>query len=185
MAYKLQLPPSARIHPVVHVSQLKKAIPTNAQVCTGLPNYMLSQVMVYPLHIKQDRLVRRGRKVVPQVLLRWAGLPAECTTWEPLFAMVNAYPSSPAWGHAGTPGGSNVTVTLPTWRKQSRPSKGRTHAPGYARRTCCQVGPTKQGSCNISSTDARRRGSIQNQVTWPVWLSLLPLAALLLFTCSA
>lgn len=127
VAYKLQLPPSARIHPVVHVSQLKKAIPTNAQVCTGLPNYMLSQVMVYPLHIKQDRLVRRGRKVVPQVLLRWAGLPAECTTWEPLFAMVNAYPSSPAWGHAGTPGGGNAMVTAP-YLAQAVKAKQRTDA---------------------------------------------------------
>jgi hypothetical protein len=32
VAYKLQLPPSSQIHPVIHVLQLKKALPPSAQV---------------------------------------------------------------------------------------------------------------------------------------------------------
>jgi hypothetical protein len=48
VAYKLQLPPSARIHPVVHVSKLKKAIPPQAQVCASLPSYMLTHEEVTP-----------------------------------------------------------------------------------------------------------------------------------------
>jgi hypothetical protein len=86
----------ARIHSVVHVSQLKKALPVNAQVCTGLPNYTLANLTIFPEAICVDRLVRRGNKQTPQVLIQWAGLLAECQTWEPLFAFVNAYPSSPA-----------------------------------------------------------------------------------------
>jgi hypothetical protein len=110
VAYKLQLPPSSRVHPVVHVSQLKKAVPNKAKVCTGLPSYSLCNLTIFPAAICDDRLVKRGSKLVPQVRVRWAGLPEECKTWEPLFALVNKFPSAPAWGHAGTPAGGNVTT---------------------------------------------------------------------------
>jgi hypothetical protein len=101
VAYKLQLPPFSKIHPVVHVSQLKRAVPNGDQVCTGLPNYMFSQIDVSPAAICDDKMVRRGNKLVPQVLIQWAGLPVQCTTWEPLYALVNQFPDSPAWGQAG------------------------------------------------------------------------------------
>jgi hypothetical protein len=94
---------------VVHVSQLKWAVPNGDQVCTGLPNYMSSQIDVSPAAICDDKMVRRGNKLVPQVLIRWAGLPVQCTTWEPLYALVNQFPDSPAWGQAGARRGGNVT----------------------------------------------------------------------------
>lgn len=70
VAYRLQLPPSSRIHPVVHVSQLKKALGEKDQVCSELPAYLLANVTVQPLEICADRMVRRGNKQVPQVLIR-------------------------------------------------------------------------------------------------------------------
>lgn len=111
VAYKLQLPPSSRIHPGVHVSQLKKEVPDKTKVCAALPSVELTSMRVYPAEICSDRMVRRGAKMVPQLLIKWAGLPDECKTWEPLYAIVQAYPASPAWGHAGTQAGGNVTTT--------------------------------------------------------------------------
>ena len=80
MAYKLQLPPTSRIHPVVHVSQLKKAVPDKTQVCTTLPNAVLNSLTVYPAVVCDDRMVRRGGKMVPQLLIKWAGMPEQCKT---------------------------------------------------------------------------------------------------------
>jgi hypothetical protein len=37
VAYRLQLPPTSAIHPVVHVSQLKAATGFTKEVCTSLP----------------------------------------------------------------------------------------------------------------------------------------------------
>jgi hypothetical protein len=42
----------------------------------------------------QDHLVHWGNKFVPQLLIQWNGLPQDCCTWEPLFTMIDAFPSS-------------------------------------------------------------------------------------------
>lgn len=115
VAYKLQPPPTARIHPVVHVSQLKKAVKPTDEVSSSLPiAFMRMQVKVQPAEIIEGRLVRRGNKMMPQVLIRWEGLPANCISWEPLHAMVNKFPGALAWGQAGSAGRGNVTLPLLT-----------------------------------------------------------------------
>jgi hypothetical protein len=47
--------------------------------------------------------------MVPQVKVKWSGLPSSCNTREPLYALVNAFPSAPAWGQVGSSGGGNFT----------------------------------------------------------------------------
>jgi hypothetical protein len=108
VSYKLKLPESAKIHPVIHVSQLKKAIRPTDTVCNELPLSMIDVAGVQPVRILQDRLVQRGGKQVPQLKVEWAGLPP---SWEPLFTIVNAYPNAPAWGQAGSSGAGNVTTS--------------------------------------------------------------------------
>lgn len=110
VAYKLQLPASARIHPVVHVSQLKKAIADPSAVSTDLPVMYTQMQVVQPSRICGSRMIRHGGKQIPQVQLEWEGISSSCMRWEPLFAVVAAYPDAPAWGQAAFSGEGNVTT---------------------------------------------------------------------------
>jgi hypothetical protein len=111
VSYKLDLPESARIHPVIHVSQLKKAVKPGAVVSKNLPAALLSDdIAVQPQRIIGERAIKQGNKQVSQLLIQWEGWPEECSTWENVFVVVNAFPHAPAWGQAGTRGGGIVTT---------------------------------------------------------------------------
>lgn len=83
VAYKLELPAESRIHPVIHVSQLKKYIPKDSVVtedmstiCTD-PNELLK-----PERKLDTRMIQRGLKMIKQVLIKWNVLPESMATWE-------------------------------------------------------------------------------------------------------
>jgi hypothetical protein len=152
VAYKLQLPPTARIHPVVHVSQLKKAVKPIDEVSTSIPiALMRMHVQVQPQTIVGERMVRRGNKMIPQVQLQWSGLSSNCTSWESLFLMVNQFPDAPAWGQADTGGGSNVTLPLLT---EALKSKRRTDERQRIR--LAHLAGTAQGPRPITTHDRQK-----------------------------
>lgn len=69
-AYKLELPPDSKIHPVLHVSQLKRYISTLPQalvdlttVCTYPDEYL------QPEKVLDTRMVPKGQSTVKQVLV--------------------------------------------------------------------------------------------------------------------
>uniref|UniRef100_A0A0A9A6G6 Tf2-1-like SH3-like domain-containing protein n=1 Tax=Arundo donax TaxID=35708 RepID=A0A0A9A6G6_ARUDO len=78
LAYCLKLPEGSRIHPVVHVSFLKKAIPSNEQVCPDDPSICFpnDSLSVSPMYLL-SQLVKQGDKVVTRVLVQWEGLSPE------------------------------------------------------------------------------------------------------------
>ncbi|GKD97891.1 ty3-gypsy retrotransposon protein [Tanacetum coccineum] len=82
LAYKLKLPDTASIHPVFHVSQLKKAIGDYKAVpnlLAGLNEYL--EVVLQPeavLGVRPSREKKNGR----EVLIRWKNLPLYDASWE-------------------------------------------------------------------------------------------------------
>ena len=97
VAYRLDLPSASAIHPVFHVSQLKKAIVRGAEVIPTLPPTDLE--FQIPSQVLQRRIVTRDGVTVPQVLVRWSGFPSELT-WEDFEALHQRFPHAPVWGQA-------------------------------------------------------------------------------------
>jgi hypothetical protein len=85
VAYRLQLPEQSRIHPVFHVSQLKRYIAPKHQVTPVLPNTdFLLQV---PQQVLQQRVISRGHDSIAQVKVRWSGSTSDFDTWEDMEAL--------------------------------------------------------------------------------------------------
>jgi hypothetical protein len=83
VAYKLQLPSSSQIHPVIHASQLKKALPPNAQVTPDDALHCLMQTKVCtPVQVLNTRMQRVGNKIKQFDLVQSDGLPQHWATWE-------------------------------------------------------------------------------------------------------
>ncbi|KAG6391133.1 hypothetical protein SASPL_148884 [Salvia splendens] len=80
-AYRLQLPASSRIHPVFHVSLLKRAI-GDAPVEATLPDGLVSaDPPILPEKVLSRRTDLREGETVDQVLIKWDGLEEDEATW--------------------------------------------------------------------------------------------------------
>jgi hypothetical protein len=81
--YKLQLPESANIHLVFHVTQLKKHIGPKVVPQANLP--MVTHewyIKVTPVAVLDTRALPRGDKIITQWRVQWENLRPEHTTWE-------------------------------------------------------------------------------------------------------
>lgn len=83
MAYRLQLPEGSRIHPIFHVSKLKRHIGDAPNMMPDLPVVNEdAEIVACPEAVLSQRiLLRKGRQIL-QVLIRWLNLQPEDATWE-------------------------------------------------------------------------------------------------------
>lgn len=91
VAYELELPPSARIHPVFHVSLLKEflghpdvqiyPLPPQTNSSTALPTQLLGM---------RTRKLSQGEQ--EEVLIQWDGQDTTEATWEDKATFKKAYP---------------------------------------------------------------------------------------------
>ncbi|KAL6194361.1 hypothetical protein ACLB2K_035445 [Fragaria x ananassa] len=80
---KLQLPATARIHNVFHVSLLKKRVGHDATVEATLPNISDSSAFKWVLEeILHIRMIKHKGAAATQWLIHWLGTSKEEATWE-------------------------------------------------------------------------------------------------------
>ena len=109
VAYKLSLPPETRIHPVFHVSLLKKCIGNPDQQYIPLPLLTADAGPLYqPQNILSVRQTLHSDGFQPEVLVTWDG-PTE-PTWESLSQFAELYPHFDLEDKVIFDEGGNVTL---------------------------------------------------------------------------
>ena len=83
VAYKLALPMQSKIHPVFHVSLLKKKVGDRVVVQSELPyTNDAGQFLVKLVAILQRQMVKCNNVAGVRVLVQWSNLLPEDATWE-------------------------------------------------------------------------------------------------------
>lgn len=102
LAYKLMLTSGSNIHPVFHVSLLKKHVDATVPISAGKLSPMDEdgQVMLHHVARLGRRMVKRNNASVGEVLVQWAHLQEYEGTWEDWNKLVQAFPYVEAWGQA-------------------------------------------------------------------------------------
>ena len=83
MAYKLELLASSRVHPVFHVSCLKKVIGENIPVQKiFLELYEEGKIILEHEAVTETRTRQLRNRSISEYLIKWKNLPTEDSTWE-------------------------------------------------------------------------------------------------------
>ena len=84
VANKLDLPKSSQIHPVFHVSQLKKLV-GNVQTSNHLPDALYETKTKEPEYCLDGKMVKRQGRAATMVLVKWKNEAHDEASWEYMF----------------------------------------------------------------------------------------------------
>jgi hypothetical protein len=94
VAYKLLLPEGCQLHPVFHVSQLKKHLGPHVVPTPDLPLIdAKGNIKVAPVAILDRHMIPRNNEPIVQCLIHWQNLPASEATWEDAQFIRKIFPS--------------------------------------------------------------------------------------------
>jgi hypothetical protein len=109
VAYKQNLPEDAKIHPVIHVSQLKQHVPSPVTIDNDLIQLPVDpEEHIQPFCFIGSRMIHKGSSTLHQIQLHWPQMSGALSTWEEVHDLRRRYPTSPAWGQAGFQEEANV-----------------------------------------------------------------------------
>ena len=90
---KLELPPSSRIHPVFHVSCLKKVIGTNIKGQTILPELdKAGSIFLESEAVLNKRTRQLHSHSITEFFIHWHRMKPEDATWKPLLQIQHQFP---------------------------------------------------------------------------------------------
>ena len=92
VAYRLQLPEQSKIHPVFHISQLKKHVGSSRVQSTWPMLDEEGEIVVVPVAILDRKLGKMGHKAVVYLLVQWSIGAQEDATWELYSEMERKFP---------------------------------------------------------------------------------------------
>lgn len=93
VAYKLELPANSKIHPVFHVSLLKKKVGDGVVIQTELPlTGKDGQLQLEPLAVLDRKLINRNNRPHTLVLVQWTNSIPEDATWEDWHTLQQRFP---------------------------------------------------------------------------------------------
>ncbi|XP_024965862.1 uncharacterized protein LOC112506067 [Cynara cardunculus var. scolymus] len=99
VAYKLELSVSSKVHPVFHVSLLKKAVMSNAVEQNFPPELEINTAdMLFPIAILAERMVGSHNDSVLQWLIQWKDRSMDEATWEDASVIKRPISKCKSWG---------------------------------------------------------------------------------------
>lgn len=140
VAYKLALPPTSKVHPVFHVSLLKKAVQAPTEPVLPPELELGQEDILMPKRVLTTRLIQDQQDELEQWLIHWDGQEEEDATWEDASMIQGQFPelsledkthfeggSNDADGNRGTTKNATSKPLLVYSRKRGQGQKGKTN----------------------------------------------------------